>query len=95
MTVGTQTNVSSVNQNLSQDARDLRDLANRILARQAYMNKLGTAGLQGIGFSAADAQAVLDHVNHMVTPMQVYKGTATQAATFNFEDSLTDLWSGM
>ena len=101
MTVGTQTNVATVNANLTQDSIDLRDLANRILQRWSYLNKLGLSGLQGLGFTAGDAQAVLDNINHMVVPAQVYKGTVqaqgtggTGAVLFNFEDYLTPLTGG-
>ena len=94
MTTGTQTNRASVDASLTQLALNLRDGANSILQQQAYLNKLGLTGLQGLGYTAGDAQAVLDDVNHMATVAQVYKGTATQGSLFSFEDSLVHLWSG-
>lgn len=101
MTVGTQASVSGISSSLTGNALALRELADDILQQWSYLNKLGLAGLQALGFSAADAQAVLDNVNRMVTPIQVYKGTVqaqgtggTGAILFNFEDSLTPLWGG-
>jgi hypothetical protein len=94
MSVGAQTNQGNVNQNLTDLATEWRDLTTRTLQKWAYLNKLGVPGLQALGFTAGDAQAVLDSVNHLATPAQVYRGTATQASLFNFEDSLTPLWGG-
>ena len=92
MAVGAQTTQAVVDSELSSCAVQLRDLAARILQKQAYYNKLGITGLGVAGFTAPDAQAVLDNINHMATVAQVYKGTATQASLFNFEDYLTPLW---
>jgi hypothetical protein len=92
--VGNQPNQGNINQSLTQLAQAWRGLAVDTLQQWAYLNKLGLTGLEGLGFAAGDAQAVLDAVNHMATCAQVYKGTATQATLFNFEDSLTSLWAG-
>lgn len=94
MTVGAQTTQAVVDSTLSSFALQLRDLANKVLQQQAYYNKLGLTGLGVVGYTATDAQAVLDNINHLATVMQVYKGTATQATQFNFEDYLTPLWGG-
>jgi hypothetical protein len=101
MAVGSTTSLAAVNADLTNCAVQMRNLAALILERWAYYNKLGLAGLEALGFSAADAQAVLDNFNHMVTSMQVYKGTVqaggsvgTGAVMFNFEDYLTPLWAG-
>jgi hypothetical protein len=94
MSIGSQTSTGNVNSSLTQLALNLRGVTAEILQQWAYLNKLGLAGLQALGFTAADAQAVLDAVNHMATVAQVYRGTATQGSLFNFEDSLTSLWAG-
>jgi hypothetical protein len=94
MAVGNQPNQGNINNTLTENAIALRELANDIIQTQQYNTKLGLAGLQALGFAGPDAQAVLDDSNHMATVAQVYKGTATQAALFNFEDSLTHLWAG-
>lgn len=92
MAVGTPTNMGNVNQNLTGLAVNTRDLATVVLQKWSYYNKLGVPGLEALGFSAGDAQAVLDNINHLVIPFQVYKGTAAQPDLFSFEDYLTPLW---
>jgi len=101
MAIGQPPNLIGINQTLTGLAINLRNEANTILAQQAYLTGLGLAGLQGLGFTATDAQAVLDAINHMATVMGVYKGTVQQGGTggtgaslFNFENSLTPLWGG-
>ena len=96
MAIGNQSNAGNVGQTLTTLAVAMRDLATSVLEQQAFLNKIGLAGLQQppFSFSPGDAQAVLDAINHMATPMQVYKGTASQGSAFNFEDSLTILWGG-
>lgn len=101
MAVGNQPNQGNVNQDLTQLAQAWRDLATLTLQKWAYYNKLGLSGLEAIGFSATDAQAVLDNIDHMVTPAQVWNGTVqaqgtggTGAILFNFGDYETPLWGG-
>lgn len=101
MAIGGQTNQGNVNQDLTQLAVQWRDLVALTLQKSAFYNKIGLAGLEALGFTATDAQAVLDTINHMATPAQVYKGTVQQGGTggtgaslFNFEDYLTPLWAG-
>lgn len=95
MAVGAQTTQAAIDSNLSALATGLRDLAVNILQAQAYYNKLGLTGLAAAGYTAPDAQAVLDNINHMATVAKVYNGTATQAALFNFEDYLTPIWGAV
>jgi len=94
MSVGSQTTQAKTDSTLTALATQMRDLATNVLHQQAFLNKLGLTGLQGLGYTAADAQTVLNDANYMATVMQVYKGTATQATVFNFEDALTSLWAG-
>jgi hypothetical protein len=101
MTVGSQTNQGNVNSDLTQLAVAWRDLATLTLQKWAFYNKLGVAGLEALGFLAADAQAVLDNINHLATPAQVFTGTVqaqgtggTGAVLFNFQDATTPLWGG-
>lgn len=101
MSVGSQPSQGNINQTLTQLALSLRDLANGMLQQQAYLTKLGLAGLEGLGFTAGDAQQVLTDVNYMAAVAGCYKGTVQQGGTggtgailFNFEDALTPLWGG-
>ena len=94
MATGQQSTQAGVNGSLTSLALRLRDVSAGILQQQSYFNKLGLAGLEALGFTASDAQSVLDDINHMATCAQVYRGTATQTPAFNFEDSLTHLWAG-
>jgi hypothetical protein len=59
MAIGSQATQGSVNQTLTSLAVSLRDLAGGILEQQAFVNKLGLAGLEALGFTAGDAQGVL------------------------------------
>lgn len=93
MPVGQQTTEAGINGNLTALALRLRDVCQDILYEQGYLNKLGMAGLQSLGFTSPEATQVLDDINHMGTVAQVYKGTATQTPVFNFEDFLTHLWA--
>jgi len=101
MSVGNQPNQGNINGTLTQLALEWRELVNKTLQQQAYLNKLGTTGLTGLGFTSGDATTVLDDINHMATPAGCYKGTVQQGGTggtgailFNFEDYLTHLWGG-
>jgi hypothetical protein len=81
-------------------------LSSQVNEQWAFLNKIGLTGLEnlggtGAGFSAADAQTVLNMINNMQTVQGVYKGTVQQggsggtgATLFNFEDALTPLWAG-
>ena len=101
MSVGNQSSQGNVNQSLTQLSLAMRELMADVLQQQAYLTKLGSSGLQGLGFTSGDATAVLDDINHMATVAGCYKGTVQQGGTggtgailFNFEDFLTHLWAG-
>lgn len=94
MAVGSQPSQGNINQTLTTLALSLRDLANQIVDQRTYLNKLGTSGLEGIGFTASDASTVLQQIDYLGTVADLYHGTATQATAFNFEDALTSLWAG-
>ena len=101
MSVGNQTSQGAVNNALTQLALSMRELMADVAQQQAYLTKLGTTGLQELGFTSGDATTVLDDINHMATIAGCYKGTVQQGGTggtgailFNFEDFLTHLWGG-
>lgn len=94
MAVGSQPSEGGINQTLTQLALAIREWAQDAVEQRAYLNKLGLAQLEALGFTATDAQSVLNMINYMGTVADVYHGTATQATAFNFEDALTPLWGG-
>jgi hypothetical protein len=101
VSVGSQPSQGNINQTLTSLALALREMSTDILEQWAYLNKEGLTGLDGLGFSAADAGLVLTMIDYMATVAQVYKGTVqaqgsggTGAIMFNFEDALTPLWGG-
>lgn len=94
MAVGSQPSEGNINQTLTQLALAIREWAQDAAEQRAYLNKLGLAQLEALGFNAADAQSVLTLIDYMGTVADLYHGTATQASAFNFEDALTLLWAG-
>jgi hypothetical protein len=93
MATGNQADPVQVNAQLSSTALQLRNWATAALNYAQYVNKLGLAGLENMGFIQADAQQVLSQADYMQTIAQIYKGTATQATAFDFEDALCGLWA--
>lgn len=100
MTVGMQATTASINQALTSYSINLRnDLAN-IANFQEFVVGLGAAGLQAIGYSAADAASVLQYASYMATIAEIFAGTFGQApagaaaAAFNFGNALAPLSAG-
>ena len=93
MATGDQADVGRVNAQLSSVALQLRNWATQALNYAQYVNKIGTAGLEAMGFTPADAAQVVTEADYMQTIAQIYKGDATQATAFNFEDALCGLWA--
>jgi hypothetical protein len=94
MAVGAQASEGSINSTLTQLALGLRDQCAQVLNFSEWVNGLGVAGLEALGFSAADAQTALNLADYMATIAGVYKGTATQGTAFNFDNALSVLWGG-
>jgi hypothetical protein len=93
MPVGTQSNNSMIDQKLTALAVALRNDCQAIANFQEYVVLLGLAGLEAAGYSPADAQTVLTLVSYLNTIAGVYKGTATQAAVFDFSNATCGLWA--
>jgi hypothetical protein len=93
MATGDQADVGRVNTQLSSVALQLRNWATASLNFAQYVNKIGTAGLEAMGFTPADAAQVITEADYMQTIAQIYKGEATQGTTFDFEDALCGLWA--
>ncbi len=91
MPIGNQSTMSitQLNADLARNAVAMRDANHNAMVFFQGVNSLGVAGLTNIGFSPPDAQAFFDAANHMQTNGAIYYGQATQAALFNFDDSLS------
>jgi hypothetical protein len=89
--IGNTPTMAQLNAQAAQVAMAFRTNAQQALALQAYVVGLGSAGLQAMGFAAADATAMLAQCNYMATLAQVFQGTATQGSMFNFQNALVAL----
>jgi len=94
MTVGNQDSVANVNAALSSLAVQLRTLMQGISDQFEFLDGLGTAGLEALGFDSADAAAVLADISYMSTLAEVYYGTAVQTTEYDFDTQLSALWAG-
>ena len=101
MAVGSQPSQGNINSTLTQLALALRELSNDMLEQGEYLNGLGLAGLEALGFTSDDAATVLQLIDYMTTVAGCYKGTVQQGGTggtgailFDFESALTPLWGG-
>src|SRR5262245_5579736 len=94
MAVGYQGSAQSIGDTLGSMSVEERDWADRVLNKQHEYNKIGSAGLQAppYSMSAADAQQVLDDINHLATVAQLWRGLVARPSPFNFEDSTTHTW---
>jgi hypothetical protein len=95
MAIGNQPNVAQVNSQAAQIAVQFRSSAQAALQFQAYVVALGSTGLVALGFTSADAAALLAVANNMATLAQIYQGTVQQGGTggtgaslFNFQNAL-------
>lgn len=91
MAIGNIPTMAQLNTQAYQIALLYRSAAQQALAFQAFVVAQGSAGLQGLGFAAADASALITQADYMATLAQVYTGTATQASLFNFQNALIAL----
>lgn len=94
MSVGTQATAASINQALTSSALNLRNVCTQIQYLQTFIQTLGTAGLEGIGFSATDAASVVELSGYLNNITAVYYGTGTQQTASNFDQALSVLWGG-
>lgn len=96
MSVGQQTNSSTIDATLTSLAIRIRELMDAAQNLNTLVSSGGNvlAFLESIGYSAADAataQTLIGYINNL---QGVYHGTATVAAPFNFDNALSPLWAG-
>ena len=77
--------ITYINTTLGNLAVNKRNHEQDVIQFAQILNQEGSAGLQAIGFSAADATNVLAAINHLLTNAQIYFGQANQPANFNFD----------
>jgi hypothetical protein len=104
--VGVQANTTTINNNITGFAINLRGVMQQISYLSTFINGQGTglATLAEIGFSTAassinpggisDAQYALNMISYLNTVAGVYYGTAAQPTTFNFDQELSQMWAG-
>jgi hypothetical protein len=99
MPIGNQpSSIFQINNQAAQLAIQLRSVMASIVVFQNWIAAQGATGLQNIGFSSTDAQAMLNQASYLNTVAGVYYGTVQQggsggsgASTFNFANELTAL----
>lgn len=96
MAIGLSVNnsIAQINSDLGRISVALRDACQNALQFFQGINALGVNGLEAIGFSAQDAQDIFNAANHMQTVAALYYGNASQAQSFNFDDSLSEARGG-
>ena len=101
MAAGNQPTVVSVNNTLTSLAVQLRNVMGTIREQQTPIQNMGSAGLQALGFTSADAASVLSFFGYMNSVEEVYYGQLQQGGTggtgatlFNFDNALSAVWGG-
>jgi hypothetical protein len=101
MAAGNQPTQASVNQMLTNVAVQMRNIMDLVRVQETPIVNMGTAGLEALGFSSADAASVLALWGYLSTVAGVYYGTVQQggsggtgASTFNFDNALSEAWGG-
>jgi hypothetical protein len=94
MTAGQSPTLALFNNQLTSFAIQLRHLCDQISDINLQIAKQGTAGLQAMGASPADAADIMNRWGQINTIASLYFGTATQASVFNFDDALSNVRGG-
>jgi hypothetical protein len=96
MTVGTPLTSSAVDMDITNLTVAMRDLMQAVANLSLNINGQGNGltFLESIGYAPADAEAAQAAVSYMNTIAGVYFGTATQGSDFNFNQVLSQYWSG-
>ncbi len=94
MAVGNQASMGGLNAALGDVAVSLRDWAVQCTRLWSYVESLGAGetaqvtALEGLGFTAADAQAFWTAANYAWAVAQLYYGQITQGAAFDYDSGL-------
>lgn len=89
MAIGNQASYSttSVNSELAQVAVNFHNAADHAQDLFERINKLGTGGLQAIGFDAATATQILSLCGQMNEAARIWFGLQNLANPFNYDDA--------
>lgn len=89
MAIGNTNQLSTtfINSTIGSLAVNWRNQANDVIEFAQIINQEGSAGLQNIGFSPADATSILNAIGHLLTNAQVYFGIVAQTPPFNFDQT--------
>lgn len=88
MAVGNPVDVGGLNAQLGDAAVTLRAAMEQIMTLWSFVQPTGEAGLEALGFSAADATSYFNASNYLQTVAGLYFGTGTQPAAFDFDSAL-------
>lgn len=95
MSVGGQISTATVNQALTDLSVGMRNLMTQVQDTYQYVTASGgITFLEGLGYTAADAQSVMTYLGYMNSVAAVYFGSGTQATASNFNAALAVLWAG-
>ena len=96
MAAGNQPTITSVNQTAGDIAIGWREIAQKTVDFQNWLNSVGAAGLEApaIGFSSADAAVIISTIGNLYVLAQAYAGLATISPAFNYELNSVGLWGG-
>lgn len=101
MAIGQQATVQSLNSDLTNLATQVRNLMDEIREWTQGVQDEGSAGLQVIGFTSADATAFLGMAGYLSTQSGVWFGTVQQggsggigATLFNFDNAVSPVIPG-
>lgn len=96
MSVGSQANSVTVNEQITAYATQLRNVMQGITNLSTWINGQGNglAVLEALGYNATDAQTAQNMISYLNTIAEVYFGTATQATEFSFNNELSQIWAG-
>jgi hypothetical protein len=91
MSIGNPVDSGGLNAKIGDAAVSIRQASDLMKEIASYILKIGQSALQQppFSYSAADATALVTKAGQYNNLSGVYFGTATQAATFNYDDAFT------
>jgi hypothetical protein len=95
MAVGNQATSGIIDAQLTTYSLTLRNVFQNILNLNEFIGSVGTAGLEALGYSAADAATAQAFAGNLATLAAIYQGQAVALGLpFNFQADTFPLWAG-